>query len=532
MKLTALDFDQIPQLSTIDLAYQQQVAALQPFFEYSTEVEQFEKVIAAKQDFDPQKRAILVAALEQQYQSIETSCATLDNIKRLQKTATYTVTTAHQPNLFTGPLYSIYKIVSTINLAKKLKATYPNFDFVPIFWTGGEDHDFEEVNHFNLFGNKISWDEYQGGSVGAYQLRGFDHVLEQTKEILGNSPRATEVSEKLTEFYTTSANYGEAHTQFINWIFGKHGLVICNAQAAVFKSQMKAIFKEELLHQPSKEILEKTAIQLTQAGFGNQAYAREINLFYLTANKRSRIVQQGKQYQVLDTELVFSEEEILKELDQNPQKFSPNVILRPLFQETILPNLAYIGGGGELAYWLERKTQFQHFGVPYPMLLRRCSVLWIDKGMNQKVEKAGLTIAQIFEDTDKLLKQYTLENTEHELSLTTQKEQLNRILDDLLQHAIKIDPTLEKAVLGTQAQIINSIDKIEKKLIRAEKSNHETALNAIKNIKEKLFPSNGLQERYDNFLAYYVRYGDDFVDSLIQHLDVLDKRFLILSEEF
>lgn len=531
MKTVALDFEQIPQLSSIDKAYQKQDSSLAPFYEHTTDIEQFEKVILAKKNFALSKRRILVESLKVQYQDIETTATTLTNIEALSSPNTFTVTTAHQPNLFSGPLYSIYKIVSTINLAKQLKQKYPKNDFVPIFWTGGEDHDFEEVNHFNLFGKTIKWENEQGGSVGKYTLENIQPILEEVVDILGDNQWANTAIGKILDFYTTSPNYGKAHTKFINWIFGAYGLVILNANTAALKEQMQTIFEDELLHHNSKRILTKAAADLEEAGFSNQAYAREINLFYLTNNKRSRIVKEGTEYKVLDTNLKFTEAEILQELDQNPQNFSPNVILRPLFQEVILPNLAYIGGGGELAYWLERKEQFHFFGVPYPMLVRRCSVLWVDKTNAKKLKKLAISVSEIFEETPALVKKYTLKNTENELSLNEEKKILEEAMTAILEKGKSIDTSLKKAILGTQTQIINSVEKIEKKLIRAEKSNHENALNQIRNLKGKLFPNNSLQERYDTFLAFYVRYGNHFIETLIDKLHPLEKDFVVLVEE-
>jgi bacillithiol biosynthesis cysteine-adding enzyme BshC len=530
MKPIPLDFEQIPQLSFIDKAYQKQTPALRMFYEYPTEIEQFKKVIDTKKNFSDEKRAILVQELHKQYATLEISPATQSNIEALSSPNTFTITTAHQPNLFTGPLYSIYKIVSAINLAKRLKATYPAYHFVPVFWSGGEDHDFEEVNHVHLFGQQLQWNDEQGGSVGKYELQSLKPVLKELADILGNNENATIAIDKLNAFYSTSDTYGDAHLKLINWIFGAYGLVVLHTSSAAFKSQMNTIFKDELLRHHSKEILKTTTQELEKAGFSNQAYAREINLFYLTKNKRSRITKKDGQYQVLDTPLTFSEKEILQELDNHPERFSPNVILRPLFQETILPNLAYIGGGGELAYWLERKEQFKFFGVPYPMLIRRCSVLWIDKNNAKKLQKLGLSTSEIFTNTDTLLKKYTIDNTENELSLDQEKDKISQILEQILQKGASVDPSLKKTILGTQTQIINSLEKIEKKLIRAEKSKHENALNQIRNLKEKLFPADGLQERHDTFLAYYVRYGDEFLETLLEYLDPLEKTFLVLEE--
>lgn len=529
MNITTFDFKDIPQFSDTDKAYTLGDPSLRPFYEHDVSLEAFGQVIANKH-FEAEKRAVLVKELEKQYEGVAASEATLENIQKLRKSNCYTIITAHQPNLFTGPLYSIYKIISTINLVEKLSKHYPDQVFVPIFWTGGEDHDFEEVNHLNLFGNRLTWEDEQGGPVGKYTVDSLRSVLDQTKDILGHGEHAKVVAEKLEAFYGSASTYGEAVKHFLNWIFGRYGLVIANAGTANFKAQMIPLFKDELLHQSSKAIIEQTIQDLEAAGYQQQAHAREINLFYLSPNKRSRIVKEGNQYEVLDTDLRFSESEILEELEAKPQNFSPNVVLRPLFQESIFPNLAYIGGGGEIAYWLERKTQFEHYQVPFPMLIRRCSVLWIPKGMTKLMTKLNLRVEQLFADTHQLLKQYVLDHTEEDLSLNQELEDLNAVFEQILVKAKRVDPALEPGVLGQQVQMQKAVENLEQRLIRAEKKKNEVSLQQIQKLKDNLFPNNGLQERFDTFLAFYSRYGDVFLDTLKTNLDVLDKNFVVIED--
>jgi bacillithiol biosynthesis cysteine-adding enzyme BshC len=529
MNITTFDFKDIPQFSDTDKAYTLGDKSLRPFYEHEVTLEAFEKVIAQK-NFEPRKRQILVEELEKQYEGVAATKETLENIEQLKSANCYTIITAHQPNLFTGPLYTIYKIISTINLVEKLRQNYPKQQFVPVFWTGGEDHDFEEVNHLNLFGNRLTWEDAQGGSVGQYSVASLRSVLDETKAILGEGEHAKVVAEKLEEFYGNANSYSEAVRHFLNWIFGRYGLVIVNGGTVGFKRQMIPLFKDELLHQSSKAIIAQTIQDLEAAGYQEQAYAREINLFYLSPNKRSRIVKEGNQYEVLDTDLRFSEAEILAELEANPQSFSPNVILRPLFQESVFPNLGYIGGGGEIAYWLERKTQFEHYQVPFPMLIRRCSVLWIPKGMTKLMSKLDIQTAQLFEDTHQLLKQYVLDNTEADLSLKEELEALNGIFEQILQKAKRVDPALEPGVLGQQTQMQKSIENLEQRLIRSEKKKNETSMQQIEKLKDSLFPNNGLQERHDNFLAFYSRYGNAFLDTLKANLDVLDKKLVVIED--
>ncbi|MCP4442324.1 MAG: bacillithiol biosynthesis cysteine-adding enzyme BshC [Aureispira sp.] len=529
MNITKLTFDKINQFSKTDKAYVLGDKALQPYYKHEVNLTQFKEVIAQR-NFPDTNRSVLCEVLEQQYKTIGATNKVLENLQALAKANTFTITTAHQPNLLTGPLYFIYKIVGAINLAEQLNTTYPDQQFVPVYWMGGEDHDFEEVNYFNIFGKKVVWDDKQGGSVSRYQIESLLPVLEEVYGLLGDSENAQNLKGILSKSYEQSTDYGDFSLRLVNQLFGHYGLIVLDSSHKAFKSLMKPIFREELLKHSSQTLVQETAAQLQALGFKNQAYARAINLFHLLPNDRVRIVKEEGRYKALDTGIEWSEEELLEELEKYPESFSPNVILRPLFQETILPNLAYIGGGGELAYWLERKTQFEHYNIPFPMLIRRNSVLWIDKGQSKKLAKFGFSMSEIFEDTEALIKQYVHAESEEELHFESEKGSFNQVFEQILAKTIAIDSTLGKGVQAQQAQLYKALEKLEKRLVKHKKQQHDTVVQQIRKWKDKLFPKNGLQERHDNFIALYLRYGDVFIQELKAHLHPLEKQFVVVQD--
>jgi bacillithiol biosynthesis cysteine-adding enzyme BshC len=245
---------------------------------------------------------------------------------------------------------------------------------------------------------------------------------------------------------------------------------------------------------------------------------------------RARIVREGERFNILGTGLSFTETEMEAELQAYPERFSPNVVLRPLYQETILPNLAYIGGGGEIAYWLERKAQFEHFNVNFPMLVRRNSVLWIDRGTSQKLERLGIAFQQLFQDTDLLVRQFIEAQSETALDLQAEIQELASLFERVREKAVPVDPTLEKAVMAESVKQIKVLEQLESRLMRAEKQKHETSVNQIRALREKLFPGNGLQERQDNFLNFYQKYGETFFHVLKNHLHPLENGFLVIED--
>jgi bacillithiol biosynthesis cysteine-adding enzyme BshC len=254
-------------------------------------------------------------------------------------------------------------------------------------------------------------------------------------------------------------------------------------------------------------------------------------LFYLDKGLRERIVLEDGVYKALNTNLVWTEAEILDLLEKHPEHFSPNVVLRPLFQELVLPNLAYVGGGGELAYWLERKTQFETLGIPYPMLVRRNSVLWLDKDAQKKLQKFGFTASEFFEDTDLLVRRFIETNAAGEINLQPEIQAIAQVYEQLAAKAAAIDPTLDKAVRADASKTTAALEQWQARLMKAEKQRHEVTLNQLRALKEKLFPGNGLQERSENFLAYYLKYGPGYFDTLKNALQPFDPGFIILSEE-
>lgn len=529
MNETLLPFGKVPQVSERDLAYATQDDRLRPFYKYSPTLAGLKEALADKAKAEP-PRSELVAVLKEQYLGLSPSDDLMEQINALADPNTFTVTTAHQPSLFTGPLYYIYKIISTINLARQLKAAYTDYHFVPVFITGGEDHDFEEINHLQLFGQTIVWKNEEQGAVGQMSTRSLQTVLAEVKDILGDSPRAKELYHMLHEAVEKNERYADTARHLTHLLFKDHGLVILDPSHPRLKQTFTPYIKEEIFEQPSKALVESTVAELEKAGFSEQAYPREINFFYLGDGFRERIVEEDGRYKVLNQDITWDRAAMEQEIEAHPERFSPNVVMRPIYQEYILPNLAYVGGGGELAYWLERKAQFEHFGVNFPVLIRRNSVLFVDKGSSKRLRKLDLTVTDLFGDVEALIKDYVKRHTENEISLKTEKAALEDIFKQVEEKAGEVDPTLVKAAAAEGARQLNSLEQLEGKLMKAEKQRHDTAVNQMRKLKEKLFPGNGLQERQDNFMMFYLKYGAGFFDALFEALDPLKEGFVLLED--
>lgn len=528
MTVERIPFGEVPQFSQRDVAYATSSPDLRPFYKYPVSVEAFAEVIKDKAD-DATDRDLLVDELMEQYKTMGTLGEVADRLEQLRSSDAFTVITAHQPSLFTGPLYFVLKICSVINLARQLSAAYPDKEILPVFITGGEDHDFEEINHARIYGNRIEWQNEEGGAVGAMATATLDAALATLKDILGDRDTAQKIYAKIAAAYTHYPTYGAASIALVHSLFGDHGLIVCDMSRPAFKRAFRPMMEREIFDSVSQPLIEEAQARLESLGYSGQAHAREINLFYLTPGRRDRIVREGKTYAVLDTELSFTEAKLRQELNEHPERFSPNVVMRPLFQELIFPNLAYIGGGGELAYWLERQTQFEAFGLNFPMLIRRNSVLWIDKGNQKKLAKLDLDYRSLFRDADLIIRDYVAEQSENELSLAPELTQLEQLFKSIAAKAEEIDPTLSGAVMSEHAKQAKAVENLEGRLRRTEKQRFETAMNQIRGLRDKLFPEGGLQERKDNFLNIYLQEGEGLFETLIAELDPLQEGLVVIQ---
>ena len=315
----------------------------------------------------------------------------------------------------------------------------------------------------------------------------------------------------------------------VNALLGAYGLVVVDGNDTTFKQQYAAIMRDELVHQNSFKLVTQQLAQLDAKGYKQQAFPREINLFYLSKNSRERIVKENSEFRIQNSELKFTESEILYELQSHPERFSPNVILRPLFQQKILPSLAYIGGAGELSYWLQLKPVFDFYKVNFPQLLLRNSVLLVNEATVKKIDKIGFALPDFFRSTDELKKEFIAGNTEENIDVAVYKTELEATFEKVKELAKNIDASLVNTVGAELQKSLQSIDGIEKRLLKSLKQKNETELNQIEKIKNQLFPNNSLQERVENFSAYYAKYGQAFIRDLIEAFDIYNKQILLIQ---
>ena len=519
MNVEKIDFSQTNAFTPLFLDYLAQEDTLRDFYHHPPQRTSFAEQLTEKQ-LTPEVRNDLVRVLKDQYQGLKTTQVVRENIDALEHDQTYTITTGHQLNIFSGPLFFIYKLVTTINACRQLSQQHPDHRFVPIYWMASEDHDFAEINHFHLFGQRYEWNTEQQGAVGRFKPDGIDQVL-------SSLPEAVPLFEKA---YREHDSLAAATRYYVNELFGARGLLVLDADDATLKRHFVPVMQDDALNQSAQKLVEEASQRLDELDYRTQVHPRPINLFYLTNQQRERLVRNEDGFAVNNTDQRFSEEELQNEIEAHPERFSPNVVLRPLYQEMILPNLGYVGGPGELAYWLQLKPVFDHYQVPFPILLPRNFALVVSKSNAKKLQKVGLETAELFQDTDTLIKDFVENHADASLSLGEQKAALAKVYEQVEEKVLAVDGSLKGFVGAESSKAFRSLENIEKRLKKAEEQKQETAVGQLESLKEKLFPDGGLQERHENLLTYYIN-NPQFVDELLEELDPFDLRFNVLIEE-
>lgn len=428
MDANCINYAETGFFSKTIVSYLDNDPALKSFYNYRPDMEGFKQLIQNKKPTPG--RALLADVLKEQYSrisdfgltSLNASQFSISdlvnyNIDSLRLDNTYTITTGHQLNIFTGPFYFIFKIATAIKLCRQLKAEFPDQNFVPVYWMASEDHDFAEINYTNIGGKKVHWWYEAAGATGRINPDSMRQALNQYKGALGFEGHAPELAEIVETAYTGFDKLADATRYLVNALFGQYGLVIIDADDIAFKKQFAPIIEQDIVEENSFKKITATNEELQKLGVHIQVNPREINFFYLQDKLRERIVFEKDSYHVLNTETRFTKAELQQEIAEHPERFSPNVVMRPLYQECILPNIAYIGGGAEVVYWLELKSTFDHYKVDFPVLILRNSGLVVRKESAAKINKLELKAADLFKSADTIKSEWVKKHSEHTLTL-------------------------------------------------------------------------------------------------------------------
>jgi bacillithiol biosynthesis cysteine-adding enzyme BshC len=466
-----------------------------------------EKAIEGKKHFDQNYRSTLVKCIQSDYKFLLDSKAdelVKSNIDLLLNSNTYTVSTGQQLHLFLGPAFVIYKILAVIKLTEELKIQYPDKNFIPIYWLASEDHDFEEIKDSMLFGHKYTWQTNQSGACGRFTLDGVKDLIENIKDQVTLNIEKQRLIDEFEEIYSNSKSLSEATIKLSHKIFGEMGLVCIDADKNELKNQFRSTINNDILEQINYKPFNSLTDRLSSKNYHTQLHCREINFFYLNKGIRNRIVLENEQFKVLGTEICFTREEILNDIEEHPEHYSPNAVMRPLYQETILPNIAYVGGNAEINYWIQISNIFDINNISKPNLLLRPS-LWIipNKAIDllKKLNISGLDLL-ISQNPEK----HMVSLGAMEINLKDKIEAFNTFKKDFQNTVNQIDKTefIKLVELGKTYE--KALKNSEKALIELEKNKVDNSLRKLDNIFRNYFDIKHMQERNLNCLEMWIKY--------------------------
>jgi bacillithiol synthase len=448
------------------------------------------------QAYASESRTVLTDAIARQLEN-QLSDTQRSNLDLLRRETTFTITTGHQLTLFGGPLFLLYKVLHVVKLAQSFNESQSEFKAVPVFWLASEDHDFEEIQSAQLFNKNLTWETDQKGPVGRFGMEHYDLVLDELKAFF-TTKEACELLELVKNL--PDSDYGTHYQQLMNRLFADFGVLVLQPDDQALKQLFIPVLKREISEQPSLKAVQETNEALQKAGWSPQAQARACNLFLLDATGRHRIDPSTNGF-TIDGK-TYTKEALLTLAEQQPEAFSPNVILRPVYQETILPNLAYIGGGGEMAYWIQLKGVFEAHNTVYPLIQQRNSLLLIDGGTAKKMEKIGWELSRFFEPKEQLRKAYLLEHDADQLNMETIQAQFQTLRLSMITKAKEIDVSLESFAEAETVRMSKQLEVYEQRLLKQLKQQHEQALKAIDGVCDRFLPGNVLQERALHWLNF------------------------------
>lgn len=476
--------------------------------------------------FPSDSRKILVDVLTSQHAALgKINPAVQENITRLNDTNTFTVTTGHQICLMTGPLYFIFKIASTIKLARQLQSQFPDKQFVPVYWAATEDHDFEEIQSIFLNDKKYTWQPPQpvSGATGRISTEGIDNFFAELESAEGEKISYNRIYQVFKDAWIRQPNLSAAIRKAVHDLFGHLGILCIDADDKCLKHSCASWIEKELKEQFSFSAVQENMDKLHAAGYKSQIEPREINLFYLIDNLRERIIKlDNGTWAVNNSDIRFTKNELHDELKNHPERFSPNVVLRPLYQEAILPNLAYVGGPAEIAYWLQLKKIFDITGIDFPVLIPRDGFLFASKKDIERFEKLGFTAEDMLRTAEENLRIFVERTQGKSLSIEQEKQALQDIFITLKQRYKNADNNATFSFSATEKKLEKELEKLGKKAKKfAGKKDTETSA-FLHSIHEKWFPEGTLVERKKSIIEYWGLLGAAPMLQLIDEANPLE----------
>jgi bacillithiol biosynthesis cysteine-adding enzyme BshC len=458
--------------------------------------------------------------------------ATARNVEALRDPDTVAVVTGQQVGLWTGPLYTIYKTITTLQRAEEL-AEETGRTVVPVFWVEGEDHDADEIAHASvLHRNDVVDLRYTGptladgdnlGAVGRWELtEQIGDLLDRLDDTFPPSDFKPAVLRHVRAAYTPGTTIEDAFAQLLHRLFDDAGIVAMNPDDRRLKTLTAPLFYRDINDGATAvDRIDAAGTALQEAGYHAQVSARPTNLFWLEDDGRYPIDQDDDTFRLRHDGRTFTRTELLDALESTPERFSPNVVLRPLMQDRLLPTATYVAGPGEVSYFAQYRGVYDWAGMAMPLIHPRASVSLVESKVQKVLDKYDLGICDFESDEDALFQDVVVQSMEVDVEALfgDALRDMHQALNDLKPEVEAVDATLGSATEAARAEVMEAIDELKHKVVRAEKRKHDEIRAQLHKAHANLRPGGTLQERVVNVLYYLNKYSLDLLDDLRRTLD-------------
>lgn len=527
-EVTRLSLESVRKFSAFVLDYVNESESIRPFIQDFPNRESLRQQILRKQQ-QWVNRDVLQQCIQAQFAELELHPLQKKNLDQLTDATTFTICTAHQPNLFSGHLYLIYKIVHAIELAAWCEKEFPEFHFVPVYYIGSEDHDLDEIGAWNYEGQTHHWQSNQQGACGSMVLENIQPFLDLIRQTYRTDiPEENALLQLIESAYQPQHTLTQAIRRLMQGLFAHKGLLMLDANDASLKQLFTSHIEKECFENLSDKAYTET-MSAWPEHYVAQAYSRSINLFYLKPQLRARIEQQGELWQVVDSAINWDASSLQEEIKQHPERFSPNVITRPMYQECILPNIAFVGGGGELAYWAQLKKSFDAAQIVFPILILRNSFQLVTAHTRTAMQRFQLTYEDLFQSpehyTNQLLQEHAVMN-----SLAEWKSHYTKLKIELQRLSAEVNQNLQQSAEAHLTAIDHKINRIEEKFRSHLRKEHTDLQHRFRKWQQVLLPEGHLQERHDNLLTWFKRWHQNVLINLHHYAEPLGKEFIVIEE--
>jgi len=527
-----INFSDIPGHENLFLDYLYEFDNVKKFYKTNLhDKEDYLRVFKKISEQQRTSRELLPGILNSQYSGLNSSSKTTKNISLLSDSKTLAVVTGQQLGILGGPMYTFYKIITAIKLSNFLSERYDDFHFVPVFWLEGDDHDFNEVRSISVVNDandnkKISYDqeiheEEDRGSVGNTVLNeSLNNFFSELEQNVRNTEFSPQLFSKLKTFYSPGKSFKQSFKELLFWLFDKYGLILFDPQDPKIKSLLKPVFKKEVTDfRVHAEKLVNISAELEES-FHAQVKVRPINLFYRNEEGRYLIEPVENEFRLKHKRKRFSYDELVQSIENQPESFSPNVLLRPICQDYILPTAFYVGGPSEIAYFAQVMPLYDFYKIEAPIIYPRSSATLVEKNITTLLEKFDLKIEDVFRYSDNLKQKVINSVSQNSLDdLFSQAEnQIEITFDSLKENLFEFDKTMSDASSKYKQKVSQYLVEFKSKAVEAQKRKHETTLRQIDKILNTLYPNSNLQEREINFVYFMNKYGEEIMNQIFDEL--------------